>query len=467
MFSKPYNGTPVLTPDAYRFSDIQEVEKERLKTEEEEEYQLLSWWEIFNDSYLDTLIVTALRNNRNVLIASQRIEQARKQQSITKKDLRPKFGTQLQAGRGNFVQGLPGDDAFNLYTGFVSTSWELDIWGKFRSLNRAAKANLLGSEYAKRAIQISLISDVATSYFKLLELRELLRISESTLSSRDSSTNLIQQRFDKGIVAEIDLNQSQIQKAIAAGAVPLYKRQMYQQENALSILIGENPRGFLPEFELYEQEVMIDIPEGLPSELLSQRPDILQAEQQIVAQNYQIGVAKANRIPAISLTGLLGLASTELSSITDSWPAWNILGDFTGPIFQWGQLKDQVRIEEYRLQETILNYEQNVLVAFQEVEDALIGIETLKDEVRAREDHVRAASNAEMLSRFRYDKGVTSYLEFLESQRQAFDASLSLAQTKQQLLSNYVLLYKALGGGWISPEEKSEAEQAAQENTKE
>ncbi|GJM28273.1 MAG: membrane protein [Cyclobacteriaceae bacterium] len=413
----------------------------------------IKWWELFNDPILDTLINIGLRENKDVLIASSRVEQAAAALGATKADVWPSFGYSVGAQRGNVAQGAPLGTTSNLFTGFGTLNWELDFWGKFRRANEAARAELLASEYGKRTVQLGLISFITGTYYQLLDFRWREEISRKTLELRQESEDIIQARFNEGIVAEIDLNQAQIQRAIAASAVPVFQRLVAQTENALSILLGRNPGPIPIGLELQQQELSPDIPVGIPSMLLERRPDILQAEQLLHAQNARIGVAVAQRFPSISLTGVLGVASSEISEITDSDAMFNIGGSLLGPLFEFGKNKRRVEIERRITEQALYAYEFTVITAFREVEDALVEISTLKEELVARRDHVAAAQNAQYLSTERYDKGVTSYLEIIESQRQAFEAQLNLSDTIQQLFNAYVKLYKALGGGWLTEEE--------------
>lgn len=419
----------------------------------------ISWWELFGDPVLDTLIVIGLKENKDILIASSRIEQAAAQLGMTKANMWPSVGYNAGALRGNIVAGQPTQDlaVTNLFTGFGTLNWELDFWGKFRRGNEAAKAELAATGFGKRTIQIGLISSITGTYYQLLDFRWRKYISRKTLDLRQESLNIIQARYDEGIVPEIDLNQAQIQRAIAASAVPLYQRQVAQTENALSILLGRSPGLINTGTELREQELPPDIPVGLPSMLMERRPDVLQAEELLHAQTARIGVAQAQRFPAISLTGLLGVASTDISALTANPAAFALGGSLLGPLFEFGKNKRRVEIERYKTEQVLYEYERTVITAFQEVEDALIEIHSLKDELQARQDHVTAAQNAQNLSRERYDKGVTSFLELIESQRQAFEAELSLSETTQKLFNGYVKLYKALGGGWLSEEEMEAA----------
>ena len=414
----------------------------------------LKWWEIFDDPILDTLVVTALVENKNVNIAIARIEEARANLGFTEADIYPSVNIKGEATRGNYAGGgLKLDSEINGFFIAPVVNWEIDFWGKFRRANESAQAQYLASEFSLRKIQISLITEVVSTYFLLLDYRERLIISEETLQSRMESLRIIHERFDKGIIPEIDLNQAQIQKEIAAATVPVYKRLVAQTEHSLSILLGRIPgrikAGIVPDQRYNPPE----IPVGLPSQLLERRPDVAEALYLLQSQNAQIGVAVAQRFPSISLTGLVGFASNELSTLTTGDPAWSISGGLFGPIFNFGKNISRVEIQEARTEQALYQYENTVLNAFREVEDALIEVQTLKEQLEAKNRQFLAAKNANRLSRMRYDLGVTSYLEVLESERTLFNVELELSETKQLTLNSYIKLYKALGGGWISKEE--------------
>ena len=415
----------------------------------------ISWWELFDDPMLDTLIRIGLAENKDVLMASARIQQAGAQLGYTKAETWPSLGYSAGAMRGNAIGGIPSSDysVGNLFTGFGTLSWELDFWGKYRRASEAARAELLASEYGQRTVQLGLISSIAGTYYLLLDYRWREYISRKTLELRQESLNIIKSRYEYGIVPEIDLNQAQIQRAIAAAALPLFQRAVAQTENALGTLLGRSPGPITIGVDLDSQNLPPDIPVGLPSMLMERRPDVLEAEALLHAQTARIGVAVAQRFPSISITGLLGVASNDISTLTTNPAAFALGGSMLGPIFEFGKNKRRVEIERFRTEEVMYEYERTIITAFREVEDALVEIHTLKDELTARQDHVDAAQQAQNLSRERYDKGVTSFLELIESQRQAFEAELSLSETTQMLFNAYVKLYKALGGGWLSEEE--------------
>lgn len=415
----------------------------------------LRWWELFNTPELDSLIVEAITNNKNVLMAANRVEQARAMLGYTRADQYPAFGYSAGAGRGNFM-GMQTNLADNLY-GNVTLNWELDFWGKFRSATESAQAKLASSEMGLRSIQISIISQVASTYFLMLDLKNRLEIAEKTFKSRDSSLKIIEQRFEYGIIPELDLNQAQIQQSIAEGAIPFYKRQLAIVNNAMNVLLGRKIKSIPIKNHLNDLNLDVKIPYGLPSILLLRRPDILTAKEVYHAAFKQINVAVAQRFPAITITGLLGGASTDLTNITSGGLAWNAGSALLGPLFNFNKNISRVDLRKAEAQEALNQYDYTVLKAFEEVENSLITIQTLKQELKSREAQKIAAMNAEMLSNLRYDKGVTSYLEVLESQRASFNAQLGLSEIKRELLSAYIEFYKALGGGWLSPKEESDA----------
>jgi multidrug efflux system outer membrane protein len=430
------------TPAAYRF----DAEKAAVEVN-------LKWWELFDDPVLYDLVTTALENNREVQIAVSRIEEARAALGFTRADQYPGFDIEGGATIGNFL-GISRSDTTDRAVYIAPTlSWELDFWGKFRRATESAQAQLLSSEYALKTIQLGLIAEVAGSYYQLLDFHRRLQIAKQTYESRMESLDIIQQRFDKGIIPELDLNQSQIQKEIAAAAIPLFERRIAQSENALNILLGRLPGTIRSGDGLDRQQMPPAIPAGLPSSLLERRPDIGEALYRLKAQTARIGVAEALRLPAVSLTGLLGLASSELSNRTAEGVVWSAGAGLFGPLFNFGQNQRRVEIEEARTRQLLSFYENTVLTAFREVEDALVAVETYKRQVAAVNRQVAAARNANELSKERYDQGITSYLEVLETERQLFSAQLDLSELKQLQLNAYVGLYKALGGGWISEEE--------------
>jgi multidrug efflux system outer membrane protein len=400
------------------------------------------------------------------LIAASRIEEARAVVGYNKADQWPAIGYDGSGSRQQInLSQLGINEPFNSFSGTATLAWELDFWGKYRRATEAARAELLATDFSHRAVQVSLISSVASTYFLLLDYDARLEISKMTMESRKESMRIIEERYNEGIVPEIDLNQAQIQEAIAAAAIPFYERLVAQTENALSILLGNNPGIIKRSKKLKDEVIPPEIPSGIPSTILARRPDINAAEQLLAAQNARIGVAVAQRFPSISLTGMLGAASNDLSTITTGDALiWSVGGGIVGPIFQFGKNKRRVDIERQRFYQDSLYYVNTVLQAFREVEDALIEIQTLNRESIARDRQMAAAENASMLSFERYDGGVTSYLEVLDSDRSKFNAQLAATEVYQMYVNSFVFLYKALGGGWISEEEMKQAEAAAAAN---
>lgn len=449
-----YQKVEVPVEESYRFNQA---------TADTDTIINLRWWELFRDPQLDTLIRIALEENKDIDIAAARVEEARAKLGFTKADMWPKLDYSGQYQYGNFAGGFKFDDpAQNIFAG-ATLNWELDFWGKYRRANESERARLLASEYGLRSVQLSLISTVAQSYFQLLDFRMRLEISKLTAEMRDSSLYIIRKRFERGIIPEIDVNQSEINLAIAASAVPFYERAVAQTENAISVLLGINPGAITVGRNILDEPLPDTIPTGIPSIILERRPDILQAEQNLIARNALVGVAVAQRFPSISLTGVLGVASTEFSSLFTGGAAWAVGGNLLGPLFHFNKNKRRVDIERARTKEAVAVYERTVLNAFREVEDALVAIETYKRELVQRNNQMKAALNARDLSAQRYDKGVTSYLEVLETQRLAFDAELLYSENLQLLFNSYINLYNALGGGWLSEAEEQEAAQKAAE----
>jgi multidrug efflux system outer membrane protein len=427
----------------------------------------LKWWKLFQDEELTRLIETALINNKEVAIAMARIEEARAALGFARADQFPNLDGAAGATRGNLVPGtgLPG----SINESFVlagSLSFEVDLWGKLRRSTEAARAELLATVEARNVVTITLIADVASVYLLLLDLDHRVSIAQRTMETRQNSLGIIQARFDKGTVALIDVNQAQIELADAAAELASLERENQKAENLFNVLLGQNP-GSIERTQSREEKIFPpEIPAGLPSELLERRPDVRQASQQLAAQTARIGVAEALRFPSLSLTGTLGLASTELDDFfSSSNKAWGLSANFLGPVFDAGRNKSRVEAERARTEQLLKNYELIVLRAFQEVEDSLIDISTYRDEALARQNQVTAARSASELSSARYNGGVTSYLEVLESDRSLFRAELLASSTKRLQLVSIISLYKALGGGWLTDEEAAAAAEAQTAST--
>lgn len=412
----------------------------------------VKWFEVYQDTVLQRLIRTALDSNRNLMTAGYRIEESREIAGIVKANLYPAFGYQLSAGGGQ-----AGEEALKVAGGldkgaiktYATLNWEIDLWGKIRHANIAAYNQYLGDIENRNALVVSLVAEVSQLYFLLRDLDNRLMIAQQTLESRKEGTRIITERFSKGYVSEIDKLQAEQQEALAAVTIPNFQRQIITVENAIRVLMGMGPGPISRGQNLYQQTVSPDIPEGLPSQLLERRPDIREAERRLEAQFNYIGVAKANLYPSLSLTGLLGFASPQLSSLLGSGGfVANGFAGIVGPIFEFNRNKRRIRVEEYRTRQLAAQYEQTVLNAFADVDNALAQYRTYDQEHQIRHVQVMAAQKALQLVQARYDYGYSSYYEVVIQQNLLFDAELAESTTLQQKINSIVFLYKSLGGGW-------------------
>jgi multidrug efflux system outer membrane protein len=416
---------------------------------DEESLANIDWWNVFEDPALQELIHAALENNHDLRAAYWRIEEARARYGFTRSDLFPSFTYEAGASATDPSDTpLPTDRVENYFAG-AGVSWEIDLWGRLRRANESAWSELLATEWGRGALTISLVSEVSRLYFVLRDFDARLEIANRTLESRRESTELIRNRVEGGITSELDVRQAEIEEAAAAVAVPSFERSIATTENALSVLLGRSPGPIVRGATLVDQRLPVTPPAGLPSALLERRPDIREAEELLHAQMARIGAAKALRFPQLSLTGFLGFESDELSDLADGdADSWSIAGTLIGPIFEFGKNKRRVEVERARTEQAILGYESAVLEALREVEDALVSMRKLREEYDARVMQVESARQAARLSRARYDGGVTSYLEVLDTERSLFDSELNASRTLQEIYGSVVTLYAALGGGW-------------------
>jgi len=348
--------------------------------------------------------------------------------------------------------GVPMDPQTEFYRTSLDLSFELDLWGRLRRATEAARAELLASEENRRAIVTTLVSDVAQAYFDLLELDREAEVDRRTLESRQASLDLVRQRFDAGLATELDVQRADGEVATAAATVPDVERRVAQAENRISILLGRNPGTVGRGAVLDAQTPLPSVPAGLPSALLERRPDLRQAEQQLVAANARIGVAKAAFFPQIALTGLFGVESASLSDLfTGPARVWQVGPTVTLPIFHGGRLRSSLRVAEARQQQALIQYQQAIQQAFRETEDALVFHRKVQDIRRERERRVTAARRTLALATLRYENGLSGYLDVLDAQRQLFSAEIDLASTTRDQLTAVVQVYKALGGGWETP----------------
>ncbi len=408
------------------------------------------WWDVFQDKQLQELIRTALQNNYDGRIAAARILKAQAQLGITRADQLPT----LSAGAAAINADIPRttltpntDTSFNVAA--ASFNWQLDFWGKYRRATEAARANLLAARWAREYVVSTLVSNVAASYFQLRALDLQLEISKRTLAARQESLKLTQTRANGGAATMIDVRQAEQLVATAAENIPDLERRIEQQENYISTLLGNNPGPIARGLPLVQQPRAPEVPAGLPSSLLARRPDIRQAEEQLIAANAYIGVAKAAYYPNISLTANAGYASSALSSLfTGPAGLWAFGGTLMQPIFAGGRIKSGVKYSEAQQQEALLNYRQTIQQAFRGVSDSLIGYRKDREFREYQQQLTDAAQDAARLSEMRYQGGATDYLEVLTNETNAFNAELGLAQAQLNELLELVDIYRNLGGGW-------------------
>jgi multidrug efflux system outer membrane protein len=440
-----YKRPAVSVPGSYRGTISDETAQPQLATLGDQK-----WWDVFQDEQLRTLVRTALNHNYDLRIAASRVLEARAQLGITRADQFPTLGAGAGIGDARQAQSkfLP---AFETSTGQVNVSavWQLDFWGTYRRATEAARASLLASEWARREVVSTLVANVASAYFQLRSLDLQLEISKRTLNSRQESLRLTRILADGGSTSLLDVRQAEQLVFTASAEIPLLEQQIEQQENFLSILLGQNP-GDIPRGQtLTEQRQPPEVPPGLPSSLLERRPDIQQAESQLVAANAEIGVARSAYFPQISLSGAGGFQSSALTSLfTGPAGAWSFGASLAQPIFTGGRLRSEVRLAEARQQTAALFYQQSIQGAFRSVSDALVAYHKTREFREQQELLFRSAEDAARLSHMRYNGGVTGYLEVLTNETNAFSAELGLVEARLNELLALVQLYQALGGGW-------------------
>jgi len=417
-----------------------------------------AWWEQFQDPVLNDLINTALLENKDVRIAAARMEQFMAQVEITRSGLYPQLGYGFLGSRDQASENILPSGVESLtetwQTG-LNVGWELDVWGRLRRASEAAQADLLAAEEGRRTVILSLVSSVATGYISLRGLDAQLEIAKGTVKSRKDSLDLFNLQYEGGVISELTLAQVLSEYEQAVAAVPEIERQISQTENLLSVLLGRNP-GSIQRGLPIDKLTLASIPADIPSDILARRPDIIQAEQNLIAANALIGVAKAEYFPRVSLTGLLGVASGDLSELLESDSlVWSIGGDAFGAIFTGGRISAGVKQSESYYKELLFRYQQSILTAFREVEDALVGTQKAREKLLAQERRVKALSNYAGLARLRYDNGYSSYIEVLDAERSLFDSQLNSVRTQSDVIIGLINTYKAMGGGWVDLAEET------------
>ncbi len=418
----------------------------------------LKWFQVFKDPQLQDLIRTALVRNYDLREAITRVEAAHASLGITRSEQFPNvasggsvdFNRLSRDGATPIPRTLLPAQNRTFGTAVLQLlSFEIDIWGRLRRATEAGRANLLSAEETRKAVVTTLVSDVATSYLTLRELDYELEISRRTLQTREESLDLVRQRQTGGVSTRLDLRQAEQLVYAAAETIPATQKQIEQQENQISLLLGENPGSITRGRSLTEQDLPPNVPPGLPSSLLERRPDIRAAEQDLVAANAEIGVARASYFPQVSLSGFLGGASTQLSSLfSGPHSAWNLAPQVTQPIFTAGRIKSGVRLAQAEREHALVQYEKVIQTAFAEVSDALIAHQRVRESREKQELLVAALEDRLRLAYVRYRGGVDTQLNALDADRDLFSAQLTLARLRLDETLSVVQLYKALGGGW-------------------
>ncbi len=446
-----------LGPD-YRRPEVSAPQAYRVQPEAPGELANTAWWEQFQDPVLTDLIKTALAENHDVRTAAARVDEFLGRYGVTRSQLFPQVAVQGQAARQRISISanplLPGDKTFESYSLDLGTAWEIDLWGRLRRATEAARADLVGTEQARLGVILTLTAAVASSYVALADLDRQLEIAQGTARSRGESYRIFSLRFKGGTVSEVELSQALSDYEFAQATIPALEKQIAQQENALSVLLGRNP-GPVARGRALDSLAFPAVPEGLPSELLERRPDLLQAEQALVAANARIGVARAAYFPSISLTAFLGTASRSLSDLF-SGPArsWSYGATVTQPIFTGGSLSGQRAAAEAQQRQALEQYRKAIQTAFQEVNDALVDQAKTREQLAAQGRQVEALRNYAHHARLRYDNGATSYLEVTDAETRLFNAELQYAQIQGQLFFALINVYKAMGGGWVVQAER-------------
>ncbi|KRB76819.1 efflux transporter outer membrane subunit [Noviherbaspirillum sp. Root189] len=410
------------------------------------------WREFFPDRRLQTLIAAALDNNRDLRIAALRIEEARAQYNIQSADLLPTFNAGVSGSRARTVAGVSPLGVSTVGTayqvGLSLASFELDFFGRVRSLNDASLAQFLATEEAARSARISLIAEVAKAYLAERAFAEQYDLARQTFESRQTAYKLAQQRFEVGASSALDLRQNETLVQTARASLATLARQRAQAVNALTLLVGRPLSDLPPPSNLSEQNIVTDIPSGLPSELLTRRPDIRGAEQRLLASNANIGAARAAFFPRISLTAGIGTASSELSGLFETGSrTWSFAPSLVLPIFDAGRNSANLDIAQVRKNVAVADYEKTIQTAFREVSDALVARATLEEQIDAQRAVQEAQAERLKLADQRYQAGVSSSLDVLDAQRELFSAQQSLVQARLLRLTNAIDLYRSLGGG--------------------
>ncbi len=408
-----------------------------------------AWWDLLRDEALRSLVEEALRSGYDVELASWRVEEARANAGIARSEFFPQIQGGAGVSRGQLSEFIsPFTETTTLYDADVGISWEVDLWGRIRRLNEAALARYLATEEARRGIRLSLVSDVATTYFRLRTLDLQLDIARRTAEAFEATHALFSQRLAAGLASSLETSSAAASLAATNSRIPDLEREIAAEENLLAFLLGRNPGEIARGAELNDQLLPPRIPPGIPSDLLERRPDLRRAERELMAANADVGVAVADYFPRVSLTGLFGGLAPEVSDLFGAGKTWSIGGGLLTPVFQGQRLQNQHRAAVARWEQARVQYEQSVTNAFAEVSTALVTYQKLAEVEREQGQAVDSYRDAVNLSNSRYLSGLSDYLEVLQAQRQLFPAENLLAQTRFERLATLMQLYRALGGGW-------------------
>jgi len=439
-----YHRPAVQTPSAFRDLANNSALQAQIAS-----YADLPWWQVFQDPKLQELIRTALKQNYDLQLATERINAARAQVAVTRSSLFPQV-----SGNGNFSGGKENQEQsrYNFLTLNADAAFQLDFFGKLRRATEAARAELLATQDARQVVVLTLVSDVASDYFTLLQLDLQLKITRETVATQTDSVKLTRLRLEHGVATKLDVLQAQQVLDTANAQIPDLEREIGQEEDAISILLGDYPQDIARGIPLVEQTLPPEFPRGVPSSIIERRPDIREAEQILIAANADIGVAKAQFFPQISLTGggggSLGRDSVFPSGFPTQLGIWSYGAQVSQPIFTGGALKGNLHIAESQQRQALLTYRQKIQQAFGEVSDALIGYEKFHQVRTRQQDTVADLEETVRISTLRYKGGTTTYLEVLDGQRSLYGAELTLAAARGDEYRSLVELYKALGGGW-------------------
>jgi outer membrane protein, multidrug efflux system len=413
------------------------------------------WWEQFGDPVLNELVESALRENLDARIAAARVDQFVGALTSTRSQLYPQLGYTADAGRARASRvGQPplppgADPYFSLYQGALGASWQLDLFGRVARLSEAAQAQVYASEQARRGVVLTVVTSVATSYITLRALDRQLEIAQATAGNFTATARLFELRFKAGVVAKTEVMQIRSQQQQALAAIPAFEQAIAATENLICILLGRNP-GPIPRGKTIDQLLAPLVPADLPSALLERRPDILQAEQNLVAANANVGAARALYYPTFSITGVLGSVSTAFDEfLTGPAAARLIAADIAGPIFTFGGIEGQVSSAEAANRQALLFYQQTILNAFRETNDALTGSQKKIEQVQLQANRVEALREFARLSRLRFDKGVSGYLEVLVADNELFAAELASVGLQAERYTQLINVYQSMGGGWV------------------